>query len=40
MASSRIAAGSVGWISTFFDGLAPQDRKKILAAAKLTGPLP
>jgi CRP-like cAMP-binding protein len=34
MASSRIAAVSVGWISTFFDGLAIQDRKKILAAAK------
>jgi CRP-like cAMP-binding protein len=34
MASSRIAAVSVGWISTFFDGLATQDRKKILAAAK------
>jgi CRP-like cAMP-binding protein len=34
MASSRIAAVSVGWISTFFDGLALQDRKKILAAAK------
>jgi CRP/FNR family transcriptional regulator, nitrogen oxide reductase regulator len=34
MASSRIAAVSVGWISTFFDGLAPPDRKKILAAAK------
>jgi CRP-like cAMP-binding protein len=34
MASSGIAAVSVGWISTFFDGLAEQDRKKILAAAK------
>jgi CRP-like cAMP-binding protein len=34
MASSRIAAVSVGWISTFFDGLAIQDRKKILAAAR------
>jgi CRP/FNR family transcriptional regulator, nitrogen oxide reductase regulator len=34
MASSRIAAVSVGWISTFFDSLAVQDRKKILAAAK------
>jgi CRP-like cAMP-binding protein len=34
MASSRIAAVSVGWISTFFDGLATQDRKKILTAAK------
>jgi CRP/FNR family transcriptional regulator, nitrogen oxide reductase regulator len=34
MGSSRIAAVSVGWISTFFDGLAVEDRKKILAAAK------
>jgi CRP/FNR family transcriptional regulator, nitrogen oxide reductase regulator len=34
MASSRIAAVSVGWISSFFDGLAVQDRKKILASAK------
>ena len=34
MASSRIAAVSTGWISSFFDGLASQDRKKILAAAK------
>jgi len=34
MASSRIAAVSVGWISSFFDGLAVEDRKKILAAAK------
>ncbi len=34
MASSRIAAVSVGWISTLFDGLAIQDRKKILAAAR------
>lgn len=33
MASSRIAAVSVGWISNFLEGLAPQDRKKILAAA-------
>ena len=34
MASSRIAAVSVGWISSFLDGLPLQDRKKILAAAK------
>lgn len=34
MASSRIAAVSVGWVSTFFDGLAVQDRKKVLAGAK------
>jgi CRP-like cAMP-binding protein len=34
MASSRIVPVSVGWISPFFDGLAPQDRKKIVAAAK------
>jgi CRP/FNR family transcriptional regulator, nitrogen oxide reductase regulator len=33
MASSRIAATSVGWISTFFDGLALPDRNRILAAA-------
>jgi CRP-like cAMP-binding protein len=34
MASSRIAAVSEGEISTFFDGLALKDRKRILAAAK------
>jgi CRP-like cAMP-binding protein len=34
MASSRIAAVSVGWVSNFFDALALQDRKKILAAAE------
>jgi CRP-like cAMP-binding protein len=34
MGSSRIAAVSVGWISSFFDGLAVEGRKKILAAAK------
>jgi CRP-like cAMP-binding protein len=34
MASSRIAAVPVGWTSSFFDGLAVEDRKKILAAAK------
>jgi CRP-like cAMP-binding protein len=33
MASSRIAAVSVGWISSLLDGLALQDRKRILAAA-------
>jgi len=33
MASSRIAAVSEGWISTFLDGLALKDRNKILAAA-------
>jgi CRP/FNR family transcriptional regulator, nitrogen oxide reductase regulator len=33
MASSRIAATSVGWISTFFDGLALPDRNRILVAA-------
>jgi CRP-like cAMP-binding protein len=35
MASSRIAAVSVGWESNFFDGLAVQDRKRVLAGAKL-----
>jgi len=34
MASSRIAAVSVGWMSSFFDGLASQYRNKVLAAAK------
>lgn len=34
MVSSRIAAVSVGWISSFFDGLAVEDRNKILASAK------
>jgi CRP/FNR family transcriptional regulator, nitrogen oxide reductase regulator len=33
MASSRIAAVSVGWMSNFLEGLALQDRKRILAAA-------
>ena len=33
MASSRIAAVSAGWISSFLDGVALQDRKRILAAA-------
>ncbi len=33
MASSRIAAASVGWISSFFDGLTLHERDKILAAA-------
>jgi len=33
MASSRIAAVSVAWASSFFDGLGPQERKNILAAA-------
>jgi CRP-like cAMP-binding protein len=35
MASSGIAAVSASWRSDFFDGLALQDRKRILAAAKL-----
>ncbi len=34
MASSRMAAVSVGWESSFFDGLAVQDRKNVLAGAK------
>ncbi|MFZ0234293.1 MAG: Crp/Fnr family transcriptional regulator [Candidatus Acidiferrales bacterium] len=34
MATPGIAAVSVGWRSSFFDGLTPQDRKRILAAAK------
>ena len=34
MAASGIAAVSADWRSSFFDGLDPQDRKKILAAAK------
>ena len=34
MASSRMAAVSVGWESNFFDGLAVQDRKQVLAGAK------
>jgi CRP/FNR family transcriptional regulator, nitrogen oxide reductase regulator len=34
MGPSRIAAVPVCWTSSFFDGLAAEDRKKILAAAK------
>ncbi len=34
MASPGIAAVSADWRSSFFDGLAPQDRKRILAVAK------
>ena len=34
MASSRMAAVSVGWESNFFDGLAVHDRKQVLAGAK------
>jgi len=34
VASSRMAAVSVGWESNFFDGLAVQDRKQVLAGAK------
>ncbi|MFZ3216717.1 MAG: Crp/Fnr family transcriptional regulator [Candidatus Acidiferrales bacterium] len=34
MATSGIAAVSAGWRSSFFDGLPPQDRNRIVAAAK------
>jgi CRP/FNR family transcriptional regulator, nitrogen oxide reductase regulator len=34
MGSSRIAVVSADWMSNFFDGLAVEDRKKILAGAK------
>jgi CRP-like cAMP-binding protein len=34
MASSGIAAVSTSWRSDFFDGVAPQDRQRILAAAR------
>jgi CRP/FNR family transcriptional regulator, nitrogen oxide reductase regulator len=34
MGSSRIAAVSADWMSNFFGGLAVENRKKILAAAK------
>lgn len=34
MASSGIALVSADWRSSFFDGLSPQDRKRILAAGK------